>query len=86
MRLTTPHLAVELDPVFEGALCAQTDPDLWFPPPGGDPEPAKRICDRCPARQPCLDWALAHDVTGVWGGTTEAERIRARRNRRRRKT
>lgn len=42
---------------------------------------AKAICARCPVRIPCLNWALAHPwEMGVWGGTTEAERIRMRRS------
>jgi WhiB family redox-sensing transcriptional regulator len=41
---------------------------------------AKRICHDCPARKPCLDWALSHNVaSGVWGGTTEEERHAIRR-------
>jgi hypothetical protein len=36
---------------------------------------AKRICDGCPVRARCLDWALSHGAAfGIWGGRTEAER------------
>ena len=37
-------------------------------------EIAKGICQRCPIRVKCQDYALSTRVTGIWGGTTEAER------------
>jgi hypothetical protein len=36
---------------------------------------AKSICQNCPVRVQCRDYALSTRVTGVWGGTTEAERL-----------
>jgi hypothetical protein len=35
---------------------------------------AKSLCDPCPVRQGCLQWALDHLPQGIWGGTTEGER------------
>jgi hypothetical protein len=35
---------------------------------------AKSICARCLVRVRCRDYALSTKVTGIWGGTTEAER------------
>jgi hypothetical protein len=35
---------------------------------------AKSICQNCPVRVQCRDYALSTRVTGIWGGTTEAER------------
>jgi hypothetical protein len=33
------------------------------------------VCTRCPARQPCLEYALSNRITsGIWGGLTERER------------
>lgn len=41
---------------------------------------AKRICQACQARTPCLAWALDQGISsGVWGGTTEDERRAIRR-------
>lgn len=40
---------------------------------------AKAICARCPYRAPCLDYATRHGEKGIWGGTTENERIDKRR-------
>lgn len=72
--------------------CLTADPDLFFPTAVGTIASkqiarAQRICARCPVRQQCLDFAMsAREVTGVWGGTTPEERIRALRARHRQPT
>lgn len=35
---------------------------------------ARLICSMCPVQQDCLDYAVAHNEEGFWGGKTEAER------------
>jgi WhiB family redox-sensing transcriptional regulator len=64
----------------ERALCAQTDPEAFFPEKGGSTREAKRICMGCEVRDECLDYALAHDERfGIWGGLSERERRRIKR-------
>ena len=64
----------------EQALCAQTDPEAFFPEKGGSTREAKRICSGCEVRAECLEYALAHDERfGIWGGLSERERRRLRR-------
>jgi len=64
----------------ERALCAQTDPEAFFPEKGGSTREAKRICSGCEVKPECLDYALAHDERfGIWGGLSERERRRLRR-------
>jgi WhiB family transcriptional regulator, redox-sensing transcriptional regulator len=64
----------------ERALCAQTDPEAFFPEKGGSTREAKRICAGCEVRAECLEYALAHDERfGIWGGLSERERRRLRR-------
>lgn len=73
------------------ALCAQTDPELWFPERGGAVKPALRICGRCEdwVRDACLADALAvearlsGEVYGVRGGKTAKQRDAILRERRR---
>ncbi|HEU5026627.1 MAG TPA: WhiB family transcriptional regulator [Spirillospora sp.] len=61
------------------ALCAETDPDRWFPEKGGATRDVKQVCRRCEARDECLAWALAKpEHWGVWGGKSEQERQRMR--------
>lgn len=62
------------------ALCAQTDPEAFFPEKGGSTREAKRICEGCEVRSQCLDYALANDERfGIWGGLSERERRKLRR-------
>ena len=62
------------------ALCAQTDPEAFFPEKGGSTREAKKICSVCPVRAECLAYALAHDERfGIWGGLSERERRRLKR-------
>lgn len=59
------------------ALCAQTDPEAFFPGKGGSTQEAKRVCADCTVRKQCLDWAVEHDERfGIWGGMSERERRR----------
>ncbi len=64
----------------ERALCAQTDPEAFFPEKGGSTREAKRICTGCEVRDECLEYALANDERfGIWGGLSERERRRLKR-------
>src|SRR5690606_2668884 len=57
------------------AICAQTDPEAFFPDKGGSTADAKRVCGTCPIRRACLEYALTHDERfGIWGGLSERER------------
>ena len=59
----------------EQALCAQTDPEAFFPEKGGSTREAKRICMACGVRDECLEYALSNDERfGIWGGLSERER------------
>lgn len=67
----------------ELGLCTEADPEAFFPERGGDVRPAKRICRQCPVIRQCLEYALENDERwGVWGGLSEMERRRLRRERR----
>ena len=59
----------------ERALCAQTDPEAFFPEKGGSTRDAKRICSGCEVKAECLEYALENDERfGIWGGLSERER------------
>jgi len=61
----------------ELALCRGEDQSIFFPEndrlASGR---AKAICATCPVMAQCMDYAIAHDEVGVWGGTTQRERRR----------
>jgi WhiB family redox-sensing transcriptional regulator len=84
--MTEPLILLDPDgesqplPWQEEALCAQTDPEAFFPEKGGSTREAKRVCGRCEVRGDCLSYALAHDERfGIWGGLSERERRRLKR-------
>ena len=65
----------------EQALCAQTDPEAFSPEKGGSTREAKAVCELCEVRDECLSYALENDERfGIWGGLSERERRRLRRN------
>lgn len=73
------------------AACVGEDPELFFPIGSTGPaleqiEAAKQVCNRCPVRTECLEFALdTNQDSGVWGGTSEDKRRTARRRRARRR-
>jgi WhiB family transcriptional regulator, redox-sensing transcriptional regulator len=68
------------------SACLGADPDVFFPissTAAAAPQVAraKAICADCPVRPTCLDFAMANrDLQGIWGGTTDEERRKARRS------
>lgn len=67
------------------ALCAEVDPELWFPEKGVPGEAAhgraaKKICAACPVQAQCLEYALSLSgvvrLQGIWAGTNEPARLR----------
>jgi len=75
-----PALDAEDQGWQEKALCAETDPEAFFPEKGGSTREAKKICTGCEVRAECLGYALANDERfGIWGGLSERERRRLRR-------
>ncbi|MDF2444247.1 MAG: WhiB family transcriptional regulator, redox-sensing transcriptional regulator [Subtercola sp.] len=62
------------------SLCAQTDPEAFFPEKGGSTRDAKRICQTCEVKSQCLEYALQNDERfGIWGGLSERERRKLRK-------
>lgn len=65
------------------ALCMQVGYELFFLEKGETSTDAKKVCGRCQVRQDCLEAALNDpDTDGIWGGTTERERRKMRKQRR----
>ncbi len=66
----------------EQANCLGVDPDLFFPERGASTKEAKAVCRGCEVRAECLEYALSHgEKFGIWGGLSERERRRVRRQR-----
>jgi WhiB family redox-sensing transcriptional regulator len=75
----------DMDDWRQVAACRSTEPDMFFPigSTGGALDQiaaAKRVCASCEAMSACLDFALAtNQESGVWGGTSEEERRKLRK-------
>jgi WhiB family transcriptional regulator, redox-sensing transcriptional regulator len=71
----------------KAGACLAADPDLFFPVSVGaaaesETTRALRICDGCPVKRQCLDFAMrTGEASGIWGGTTPEERVRVLRAR-----
>lgn len=72
------------DWMLEGA-CVYADTDIFFPVGSSmkalkKASEAKAICAECPVLSECLEYAIrTNQDSGIWGGTTEEERISLRR-------
>jgi WhiB family redox-sensing transcriptional regulator len=70
------------------AACRALPTDLFFPAGELDEEAveqadeAKAVCEKCPVRTACLEFAIAtNQPYGIWGGTNASERRSIRRRR-----
>ena len=67
----------------DDAPCANEDPETFFHPEGETGRArrqrdilAKSICATCPLAARCLEYAIENgELYGVWGGTSEDERV-----------
>ena len=66
---------------WEQGACHGLPTEWWFPERGRQImiPVAVAICRGCPIQQECLDWALKHERTGIWGGLPERRRQKIRR-------
>jgi len=67
------------------AACATTDPELWFPELDSlwRVREAKNICEKCPVKKECLEYALVNGFKeGIWGGLSPTERNRVSKEKR----
>lgn len=59
------------------------DTNMFFPDTPEEMRAAKEFCRKCPVREACLEFALeTRQDNGVWGGASEKERRRIRKQRR----
>jgi WhiB family redox-sensing transcriptional regulator len=73
----TPQLGRDnLDWMNDGACSdPSVDPELFFPPQGGQSADAIKHCGACIVQKVCKEYALERPyLSGVWGATTERQR------------
>jgi WhiB family redox-sensing transcriptional regulator len=73
----------------EDAACSAYDNLLFFGEEGESElekqareSQAKKICQTCPVKEPCLEFAMeTNQKYGIWGGLTDKERASLKRRR-----
>jgi WhiB family redox-sensing transcriptional regulator len=82
-RSHAPDVPAGREPTWEDfANCLGSDPYLFFPMRGESACEAKEACRGCVVREECLEHALSvPEKFGIWGGLSERERRRIRRQR-----
>ena len=66
----------------DGANCKGANADLFFPERGASTRTAKSICRECVVRADCLEFAISTgEKFGIWGGMSERERRKVRKER-----
>jgi WhiB family redox-sensing transcriptional regulator len=66
----------------DSANCQGVDPDLFYPERGASTREAKEVCRTCEVQPDCLEASLQRtEKFGIWGGLSERERRRVRRQR-----
>lgn len=65
------------------ANCKGADTAIFFPEGNSTQKPAKDLCKGCFVKPECLEFALVtNQEAGIWGGMSERQRKRLRRQRR----
>jgi hypothetical protein len=63
--------------------CADAELSVFFLEQGDTPHAARELCDRCPAKRECREWAERQGLKhGIFGGATPIERHETRMGRR----
>ena len=60
--------------------CRGKDQAIWYPSRGESCDQAKAICHECPVMYQCREYGIANETIGIWGGLSERERKRLRRD------
>lgn len=69
--------------LFDGGTCKGLDVETFYPPQDiftySEEKMVSKMCADCPVMMACLEWGLAHERYGIWGGTTPNRRKKLRR-------
>jgi WhiB family transcriptional regulator, redox-sensing transcriptional regulator len=75
LSVALPEVAPDFSGTWpERAICAGEDPSIFFPSHGDPGIRARRVCADCPVQMDCLEYAIAADEWGIWGGLDRDQR------------
>lgn len=68
---------------FKDAGCKGLSTEMFYPDKRVFNREEERfynnLCARCPVREACMEWGLAHENYGIWGGLTPLQRTHYRK-------
>ena len=64
-----------IDVLTDGLCGTAANPDIFFDDDGSDFSEARAFCAACPLISACLQYAMANEIHGFWGGKTSEERL-----------
>ena len=63
-------------------LCKGTDPEIFHPDRGERAKEQQAVCEDCPIKTPCLEYAITNNIKfGIWGGESARQRKRTKNER-----
>jgi hypothetical protein len=69
--------------IMDEGACNGANTEMFYPEIGQytrvETKFYENLCKGCPIIKECLEWGLAHERSGVWGGTTPITRTTLRR-------
>ena len=78
--LPTPADLIPARPAWmDRAACRGMNQRAFFPARTEATDETREVCAGCPVAGPCLSYAVAEDLEGVWAGTSKRERRAMRR-------
>ena len=70
------HMSLTINAWREKRACAGMATANFFPQTRGIAKKTIAVCDECPVKWDCLNYAVINGIEhGIWGGTTESQRI-----------
>lgn len=64
------------------ASCIGVDTEMFFVERGQNKPPMiMKMCNSCPVKNECREYAVKYVLDGIWGGTTPKDRSRLRTSR-----
>lgn len=61
--------------ITDGSCTTVKNPNIFFPEDGSDYSEARKVCSACPLVAMCLEYAMANENDGFWGGMSPEERL-----------
>lgn len=79
--MTQPYVESLTSQWMQEGSCRNTTIFIVLADTKSEKEQSKKVCRDCTVKSECLDYALANNEQGIWGGTTDKDRRNIKRQR-----